>query len=118
MMQIYEILLMIAFIIVAVVLIAFFIYKTVKIKPQEKPTKDYSEIIKLFGKDNISNVERTEQRVRIEVKDINLVLLEQLKPYTNGVFTIGNKVVVTFKEQTEEIVKLLEGMIKWKKILL
>lgn len=111
-METYEILLMVAFIVVAAAAIAFFIYKMMKTKPQKEPKKDYSEIVNLFGKDNIINIERTEQRVRIEVKDLNLVLLEQLKPYTNGVFTIGNKVVVTFKEKTEEVIKSLEGMIK------
>mgnify|MGYP002408310934 FL=1 len=113
-----EILLIVAFVVVVLMLIGFVVYKAIKIKPKGEPKQNYTEIASLFGENNIKNVERTEKRVRIEVKDLNLVDLEGLKPYTNGVFTIGNKVVVTFKENTENTVKALEGLIKWKKILL
>lgn len=108
-MEIYEIVIL-ASIIVIVLLIGFLIYRTFKKAPiKEEVIKDASLIRDLFGPNNIVSVEQTQKRIRVEVKDLSLVDLEGLKPLTNGIFTVGNRVVATFKGKTEQIVKILEG---------
>lgn len=111
-MELYELLLIVA-VAVIILLIVFFIIKKPKTNTKTPKQKfEFKEIGNLFGENNIINIERTEKRVRIEVKDLNLVDLEGLKPFTNGVFTIGNKVVVTFKEKEEETYRSLKELIK------
>lgn len=116
-METYQILLIVLASFILLSIIIFFIFKK-KHKKDKYDSTNLNELIGFFGKDNIINVERTEKRVRIEVKDLSVVNLEDLNEYTNGVFTIGNKVVLTFKEKTEEIIEALKGLSKWKKTLL
>lgn len=85
----------------AIVLIVFFNKKKLE------PTIDVSNIINAIGKSNIKNIEQVQKRVRIQVKDIKTVNLEQLKEVSNGVFITGDKLVLTFIDKTEEIVKAL-----------
>ncbi|NLN50460.1 MAG: PTS transporter subunit EIIB [Acholeplasmataceae bacterium] len=92
-----------------VFLLVFFFKKTSQTK---KPLLVETEaIIGLIGRDNIVSVEQVQSRVRIEVKDLKRVKLEELKEYTNGIFTSKNRLVVTFKTNTEEIVKDLRGIL-------
>lgn len=91
-----------------VVLLILFLQKKKK-KVKDVFVVDVEKIIELFGVNNVLNVERTQKRVRIEVQDLTKVDLETLKEYTNGIFTVGNKIVATFKEHTEEIIKTLGG---------
>lgn len=108
-MEIYEIIVLIS-IIVVILLLGFLIFRTFKKTPKkEEEIKDANLIKDLFGPDNIISVEQTQKRIRVEVKDLSLVDLEGLKPLTNGIFTVGNRVVATFKGKTEQIVKILEG---------
>lgn len=108
-MEIYEII-AISGIILIVLLIGFLVYRTFKKAPKKEETiKDANAIKDLFGINNIISVEQTQKRIRVEVIDLSLVDLESLKPLTNGIFTVGNRVVATFKGNTEQIVKILEG---------
>lgn len=113
-MELYELLLVIAAAaaIIILLIVLFVVKKTKTIRKAPKQKLEFKEIVNLFGENNVINIERTEKRVRIEVKDLNTVDLEGLKPFTNGVFTIGNKVVVTFKENEEETYKSLKELIK------
>ncbi len=106
-MEIHEIIILLSVIFVLVLVALFFLPKL--LKKEEKKISDDSllEIKSLFGEDNIVGIEQVQKRVRVEVKDLKFVDLKGLQPLTNGVFTIGNKVVVTFKENTDEIVKIL-----------
>lgn len=107
-----QILILTLIVVVLLLLVSLVIYLIKGKKPKKETIEDYSEIKDLFGNNNILSIERTQKRVRIEVKELDLVNLEGLKPYTNGVFTIGNKVVVTFKDKTDQIVKSLKELVK------
>lgn len=66
-----------------------------------------NHIVEAFGANNIAHVEQTQKRVRVFVENVDLVNMEVLKNVTKGVFITGNKLVVTFKEDTESIVEAL-----------
>lgn len=90
-----------------------FIRPKQKINKKEKSPKiDVKWILALLGENNIKTIEQVQSRVRITVNNLELVNLEGLKEQTNGVFLKGNLVVVTFKNNTEEIVESLKGAIK------
>ncbi len=90
-----------------------FIRPKQKINKKEKSPKiDVKWILALLGENNIKAIEQVQSRVRITVNNLELVNLEGLKEQTNGVFLKGNLVVVTFKNNTEEIVESLKGAIK------
>lgn len=90
-----------------------FIRPKQKINKEEKSPKiDVKWILALLGENNIKAIEQVQSRVRITVNNLELVNLEGLKEQTNGVFLKGNLVVVTFKNNTEEIVESLKGAIK------
>jgi len=110
-MELWQIFLIIIGSLLVVLVFTFLIVKSQKNKQIKTNIESVKEIIELFGNNNILSVEKTQKRVRVEVKDLNTVDLEGLKPFTNGIFTIGNKVVVTFKENTDQIVKSL-GVLK------
>ena len=77
-------------------------------KPKKELKVDVSWVLDLIGKDNITKVEQTQSRVRITVKDLNIVDLESLKKQTKGIFVKENTLVITFLNNTEEIVKGLK----------
>lgn len=108
-MELHHILILLAIIFVLVLVLLFLLPKLIKKKQPKVTNEELLKIKSLFGKDNIVGLEQVQKRVRIEVKDLSHVDLENLQPLTNGVFTIGNKVVVTFKENTDDIVKILGG---------
>lgn len=90
-----------------------FIRPKQKINKKEKSPKiDVKWILALLGENNIKAIEQVQSRVRITVNNLELVNLEGLKEQTKGVFLKGNLVVVTFKNNTEEIVESLKGAIK------
>lgn len=93
-------------VIIFLLVLLFWLNKT---KEVEEPKEDLNKIKELFGRDNIISVERTQKRVRVEVKDLSKVSLEELQPLTNGIFITGNRVVATFKDDTDEIMKILGG---------
>lgn len=68
---------------------------------------DISEILKAIGANNILSIEQVQKRVRIQVKDTQIVDLETLKEVSNGIFVTGDRLVLTFKDNTEDIVKAL-----------
>ncbi len=81
-------------------------------KQEISPKVNVNWILELIGKDNIIAIEQIQKRVRITVFDLNKVNLEGLKEQTNGVFLKGSMMVVTFKNNTEEIVESLRDVIK------
>ena len=99
--------------IVGIGIYLLFIRPKRKIKKQDiSPKVNVDWILELIGKDNIIAIEQVQKRVRITVSDLNKVNLEGLKEQTNGVFLKGSMMVVTFKNNTEEIVESLRDVIK------
>lgn len=97
------------FILIGVLIILIFVVLYIVLrKPKKEPKVDVSWVLDLIGKDNITKVEQTQSRVRITVKDLNIVDLESLKKQTKGIFVKENTLVITFLNNTEEIVKGLK----------
>ncbi|NMA05352.1 MAG: PTS transporter subunit EIIB [Acholeplasmataceae bacterium] len=97
------------FILIGVLIILIFIVLYIILRKPKKELKvDVSWVLDLIGKDNITKVEQTQSRVRITVKDLNIVDLESLKKQTKGIFVKENTLVITFLNNTEEIVKGLK----------
>ncbi len=69
-----------------------------------------NNLIVLYGdKDNISNINTENGRLKIGVKDLNKVDLEKLKEIsTNGVFVTGNTIKTLFRHDSDSIKKELE----------
>ena len=97
------------FILIGVLIILIFIVLYIILRKPKKELKvDVSWVLDLIGKDNITKVEQTQSRVRITVKDLNIVDLESLKKQTKGIFVKEDTLVITFLNNTEEIVKGLK----------
>jgi phosphotransferase system IIB component len=81
--------------------------KTPKIKIDEE---FINNIITLYGdKNNISNVSTDNGRLKIEVKDLDIVKLNELKEIsTNGVFVTGNTIKTLFRHDSDLIKRELE----------
>ena len=74
--------------------------------PRAKLTKtnlSKEKFLSLFGNDNIISIDTVMTRVIIEVKDVELVKLEELKKLNVGVLIVGN----TIKCSSEEYANLL-----------
>ena len=74
--------------------------------PRAKLTKtnlSKDKFLSLFGNDNIVSIDTVMTRVIIEVKDVDLVNLEELKKLNVGVLIVGN----TIKCSSEEYANLL-----------
>ena len=69
-----------------------------------------SNIITLYGnKENISKVSTDNGRLKVEVKDLDIVKLNELKEIsTNGVFVTGNTIKTLFRHDSDLIKKELE----------
>lgn len=98
---------LIGVLVILIVVISIILFK----KPKKKEKIDVSWVLNLIKKDNITKVEQTQSRVRITVKDLKLVDLESLKKQTKGIFVKENTLVITFLNNTEEIVEGLRKAI-------
>lgn len=97
------------FILIGVLIILIVVVLIILLRKPKKTVKiDVSWVLNLLGKDNITKVEQTQSRVRITVKDLKLVDLESLKKQTKGIFVKENTLVITFLNNTEEIVEGLK----------
>jgi coenzyme F420-reducing hydrogenase beta subunit len=59
-------------------------------------------------KDNILQVESEISRVKIDVKDVDVVNLDLLKEISEGVFISGKSLKIMFKDSAEDIVEGLK----------
>lgn len=97
------------FILIGVLIILIVVVLVILLKKPKKTVKiDVFWVLDLIGKDNITKVEQVQSRVRIAVKDLSLVNLESLKKQTKGIFVKENTLVITFLNNTEEIVEGLK----------
>ena len=92
------------------IIIHFVKYSTPKIKIDDEFIEN---LINLYGdKNNISKVSTDNGRLKVEVKDLDIVKLESLKEIsTNGVFVTGNTIKTLFRHDSELIKKELEKRI-------
>lgn len=61
------------------------------------------------GSENIESVNREMSRISVTVKDVDIVLLEQLKALgATGVLVMGNEVKCSFKDKAEYIYHLIK----------
>lgn len=65
-------------------------------KPKSNLSKD--AFLKLFGNDNVLSVDTVMTRVIVEVKDVDLVNIEELKKLNVGVLITGNTVKCSSEE--------------------
>ena len=98
-----------AAVVVSIALVVILRLKKKRVKTPVLPPVNVDEILQALGKQNILKVEQTQARVRIFVKDIKLVDLKALQTISKGIFTSGNKIVLTFIDKTEEIVESLRA---------
>lgn len=73
--------------------------KTKKSKPKSNLSKD--AFLSLFGKDNVISVDTVMTRVIVEVKDLDLVNIEELKKLNIGVLITGNVIKCSSEEYAE-----------------
>lgn len=89
----------------------FVILKRRNKAPKIKIDEEFIDnIITLYGdKNNISNVSTDNGRLKIEVKDLDIVKLNELKEIsTNGVFVTGNTIKTLFRHDSDLIKRELE----------
>lgn len=89
----------------------FVILKRRNKAPKIKIDEEFiNNIITLYGdKNNISNVSTDNGRLKIEVKDLDIVKLNELKEIsTNGVFVTGNTIKTLFRHDSDLIKRELE----------
>ncbi len=67
----------------------------------------------LGSKENIINYSIDGSRVKVEVKNVNLCNLEEIKSISSGgVFVTGNFVKASFKYSASDIIKMLNSTLK------
>lgn len=93
------------FLLIGVLLIIIVIVMVLLIRKPKPKTVDVTWVLNLIGKQNITKVEHVQSRVRISVKSLDIVDLDTLKQQTKGIFIKENTLVITFLNNTEEIVK-------------
>jgi len=106
-------------IVVPIILLTFIAFTIAVVKRAKKikgtnTNNQYNdtELLELFGTNNIVNVECDMSRVTVEVKDIDLVNTARLQEKgASGVLLVGNKVKCNFKENSEDIANYLKGNI-------
>ncbi len=101
--------LLLALIIVPIILII--IVMVIFIKKTKKPTINIDWLLTILGKNNITEVTKTNNRIAITFTNLKVVDLESLKTQTKGVFVKGNKIVVTFLNNQDEIYESLKKTI-------
>ncbi|MFA5720615.1 MAG: hypothetical protein WC939_06130 [Acholeplasmataceae bacterium] len=99
------------FLLIGVLLIIVILVMVLLLRKPKKKTIDVSWVLNLIGKQNITIVEQVQSRVRITVKSLDIVDLESLKQQTKGIFIKENTLVITFLNNTEEIVKGLRDVL-------
>lgn len=93
------------FLLIGLLIIILIVVSILLIMRSKKRTIDVSWVIELIGENNISNVTQVQSRVRIKVKSLEMVNLEALKLQTKGIFIKEDTLIITFLNNTEEIVK-------------
>ena len=73
--------------------------KTKSSKPKTSLSKD--KFLSLFGKDNILNLDVVMTRVIVEVNDLDLVNIEELKKLNIGVLISGNVIKCSSEDYAE-----------------
>ncbi|MDD4212497.1 MAG: PTS transporter subunit EIIB [Bacilli bacterium] len=110
-------LLLVPMVLIFGLIIVAFIIRVVKQVKQYKPKTSSaidSEQVAAFqaafgGKDNIMNFTKEMSRLHVEVKDIELVLIDQLKELgASGVLIVGNLIKASFKDRIDYVYQLLE----------
>ena len=101
----------IAIAIILIAILALFLYKKYKDKTGSNINSAFLDALFLYigGINNILGVEVEQARLKMEVKDLELVDLEQLKTLTDkGIFVTGNVVKALFKDDALTIKKEIE----------
>lgn len=93
------------FLLIGLLVVIIVIVVVLLIKKPKAKTIDVSWVLNLIGHNNITNVEHVQSRVRITVKELDVVKLDDLKQQTKGIFIKENTLVITFLNNTQEIVK-------------
>ncbi len=97
------------------IIVAFIIRITKQVKqykPKTSSAVDSEQVvafqIALGGKDNIINFTKEMSRLHVEVKDIELVLVDRLKELgASGVLIVGNLIKASFKDRIDYVYQLL-----------
>lgn len=100
-----------------VIIILALIFLLIKFKGKNKQPKIkideefMNNIIQFYGdKDNIANVSTDNGRLKVEVKDLDKVDLNNLKSLsTNGVFVTGNIIKTLFRHDSDVIMKEIKA---------
>lgn len=91
------------FIPIVVLSIVVIIKKIIKIFKKQKKNKPKTSLSKdkflsLFGKENIISVDKIMTRIIVEVKDLDLVNIEELKKLNIGILINGNVIKCSSEE--------------------
>ncbi len=97
--------------IVAMVIILVFKNKNKKVKVDDSFIRNVIEL--LGGSDNLLSTEVENGRLRLKIKDLEIVNLEGLKDLSQaGVFVTGDCIKLLFKTDSQTIKKELDKKIK------
>ncbi|HHU23603.1 MAG: hypothetical protein PHG08_02645 [Bacilli bacterium] len=97
---------MIAFFIVPVFVLSLLVFTKIVIKQAKKRASEKrgDNYLPLFGgADNIISVERKENRISIEVNDLNLVNFDDLRELSIGVMVIGKTIKCSSADMAEKL---------------
>ncbi len=97
------------FILLLFIATIYFINKSKKQNKKIDSTKLVETIFSIFSKDNIVDVESEVSRVKITVKDIEVINLDRLEEITEGVFISGNTMKIIFKNADSDLAEEIKN---------
>ena len=99
---------------VLLVLIFIIVFLVIKKKPKSKVinTENYEKVFNALGEDNITSVEKQQDRIRLILKDVKLVDAKALNDLKIPAFLKGNEIKLLFRENSDELVKYLKTKLK------
>lgn len=110
--NLYLIIIPIALIVLLAIILIFFLTKDKKKKIKVNKEFIDSLVLALGGASNLTSVGVENSRLRLSVKDLNLVDLNKIKEFSDkGVFVTGNTIKTLFKYESERIAYELKKII-------
>jgi len=99
---------------VLLVLILIIVFVVIKRKPKGNIVnfENYEKVFNALGENNITSVEKQQDRIRLILKDVKLVDAKALNDLKIPAFLKGNEIKLLFRENSNELVKYLKAKLK------
>src|SRR5690554_94557 len=99
---------------VLLVLILIIVFVVIKRKPKGNIVnfENYEKVFNALGENNITSVEKQQDRIRLILKDVKLVDAKALNDLKIPAFLKGNEIKLLFRENSDELVKYIKAKLK------